>query len=53
MLVSKGHKVGNVLLGRVGRRYFSLKIAGVCFEEPQAIAELLEEMLRRFTDYEG
>jgi hypothetical protein len=52
LLMNGDAKVGNLFMARKGRRYFSLMIVGVYFEDPQAIQELLGPMLQRLDSYE-
>lgn len=52
VLVNGDARVGNLFMARKGRRYFSLMIVGVYFEDRQAIQELLGPMLQRLDSYE-
>lgn len=53
VLMNGDNKVGNLFLARKGRRYFSLMIVGVYLQTPQAIHELLDDVLRRLESYDG
>jgi predicted Zn finger-like uncharacterized protein len=53
LLMNGDNKVGNLFMARKGRRYFSLMIVGVYFENPQAVRELLDRMLQRLDNYDG
>jgi hypothetical protein len=52
LLMNGDNKVGNLFMARKGRRYFSLMIVGVYFEDRQAIQQLLGPMLQRLDSYE-
>jgi hypothetical protein len=52
LLMNGDDKVGNLFMARKGRRYFSLMIVGVYFEDRQAIQQLLGPMLQRLDSYE-
>jgi hypothetical protein len=52
LLMKGDKKVGNLFMACKGRRYFSLMIVGVYFEDGQAIQELLGPMLQRLDGYE-
>jgi hypothetical protein len=53
LLMTNDKKVGNIFMGRKGRRYFFLIIVGVYFEDPGPIRELLDPVLQRLDTYEG
>ena len=46
-------EVGNLFMARKGRRFFTLTIIGVSFDEPAAIRDLLAPMLQRLENYDG
>lgn len=52
LLMNGGNKVGNLFMARKGRRYFTLMIVGVYFENSDAIQQLLGPMLQRLDSYE-
>jgi hypothetical protein len=52
LLMNGDEIVGNLFMARKGRRYFSLMIVGVYFEDQQAIQDLLGPMLQRLDGYE-
>jgi hypothetical protein len=53
VITNDGHAVGNLFMGRQGRRRFTLVIIGVYFDDDAAIADLLEPMLRELESYSG
>ncbi len=53
LLMNGDKKVGNIFTGRKGRRYFTLMIIGIYFEEAQPIHELLDAILQKLDSYEG
>ncbi|HEY7311564.1 MAG TPA: hypothetical protein VH643_19530 [Gemmataceae bacterium] len=52
LLMNGDNKVGNLFMARKGRRYFTLMIVGVYFENSNAIQQLLGPTLQRLDSYE-
>ena len=53
LLMNGDQKVGNLFMARKGRRYFTLMIVGVYFEQADAIRQLLGPIVQRLDNYEG
>jgi hypothetical protein len=53
VLTSNGKKVGNIFRARKGRRYFSIFIAGLYFNDAAAIRDLLAPIVERIDGYNG
>jgi hypothetical protein len=53
VLYSGDAPIGNIFMGRKGRRYFHLTISGVYFDKADAIRELLQPFLQKLDSYEG
>lgn len=51
LLVTNGQPVGNVFIGRRGRRIFHVLFAGVYFDEPEAFQELVTPHLEAIERY--
>jgi hypothetical protein len=53
LLTSEGETVGNFFMARKGRRYFTLVIVGISFDQPEVIRQVLAPLLGRLESYEG
>jgi hypothetical protein len=53
LLTNEGEAVGNFFMARKGRRYFSLVIVGITFDEPEVIRQVLAPLLGRLDGYRG
>jgi hypothetical protein len=53
LLTNEGEVVGNFFMARKGRRYFTLVIVGITFDEPEVIRQMLAPLLGRLESYRG
>lgn len=53
LLQSNGKTVGNIFMGRKGKRYFALFIVGVYFDKKDDIKDFLDAILKRIESYQG
>ena len=53
LLQNGGKSVGNIFMGRKGKRYFALFLVGVYFDKKDDIKEFLDAILKKIESYDG